>query len=390
MIILVSGGSLVLADEVTPTPTPSVEVTPTPSTSSGPTPSASATPTPAPSDTPIPTPTPTPTPMPTETATPSPSISPTPSVAPTPTPSAGSTGSPQAGSGPSGPTPTISPSPIPEISPEKPKDNIPPQAINDLQVRQAGIKSADISWTTPFDNNEVTGYDVRISLNPINESNWSGAIQLPGGSAPHKAGQTEVVTLGDLPRNATIYAVVRSYDGSGNISALSNVLQITTRGSLQRGNVAGVNTGANSSTSSEQEPLSPVNSGVVRMILQKAGTNITTPEDLIFVNFINKDTGVSLGGAAISGVLAMALPAGTYMVKLILPPHLVAADALPTFEVRDGTDVDLGVIRLTSTADDFAASVDQPQGIGRALAFIIQLLFEILKQLKEISGKLGK
>src|SRR3989344_2050903 len=368
-ISMILGGSLAFAEETTPSPTLSVEATPV--------------------ATPAPTPTPTSTPTIEQSNNLTISPSPTP-LEPTPAPVASGSFSPSPTPTPS---PALTPTGTPEVEPprevqpqtEKPKDNIPPQTINDLRIEHAGIKSADISWTAPFDNNGVNGYDIRISLNPINEANWLAAIQLPGGSAPHKAGEKELITLGDLPRNATIYAAVRSHDSSGNMSGLSNVIQVITRGGQPNRNPAEANIGANSLPDSEQKPLSPINSGVVRLVLQivgatgDAGAEITVPEDLIFVNFINQDTGVSLGGAALNGVLAIAVPAGRYSVKLILPPHLAVADALLAFEVRDGVDVDLGVIRLISLSDNFAASVDQPQGVGRALGFIIKLLFEILK-----------
>lgn len=263
-----------------------------------------------------------------------------------------------------------------------PSDITPPRSIRNLQLQHVGMKSADITWTTPSDNDVVAGYDIRISLHPIQISNWSTAIQLPIGITPHEAGEVELATLGDLPQNASIYAAVRSYDRAGNISDISNVIRVTTHGSAQNNIPAGVGGEA-------QIPLSPTNDAVVRMLLQISGVTNTVPEDLIFVNFINLNTGVSVGGAAVNGVVALSIPSGKYAVKLILPPYLVAGDVLPTFEVDEGADVDLGIVRLIATSDSFSESVDQPKGIGGALGYIVELLLEILKQLKEISGKLG-
>ena len=274
---------------------------------------------------------------------------------------------------------------VPNLSPDVvnlQSDITPPRTIRNLQLQHVGIKSADITWTTPSDNDVVAGYDIRISLHPIQISNWSSAIQLPIGITPHEVGGMEIATLGDIPQNTAIYVAVRSYDRAGNISDISNVVRVMTHGSVQNNISAGVGSEA-------QIPLSPTNGAVVRMLLQIAGVTNTVPEDLIFVNFIDLNTGVSVGGAAVNGVVALSIPSGKYAVKLILPPYLVAGDVLPTFEVNEGTDVDLGIVRLIATSNSFSESVDKPKGVGGALRYIIELLLEILKQLKEISGKLG-
>lgn len=275
---------------------------------------------------------------------------------------------------------------MPNLSPDVvniQSDITPPRTIRNLQLQHVGMKSADITWTTPFDNDVLAGYDIRISSHPIQISNWSTAIQLPIGITPHGVGEAELATLGDLPQNTTIYVAVRSYDRAGNISDISNVVRVTTQGSTQNNISVGVG------NDQAPIPLSPTNGAVVRMLLQIAGVTNTVPEDLIFVNFINLNTGVSVGGAAVNGVVALSIPSGKYAVKLILPPYLVAGDVLPTFEVNEGTDVDLGIVRLIATSNSFSESVDKPKGVGGALRYIIELLLEILKQLKEISGKLN-
>jgi hypothetical protein len=99
------------------------------------------------------------------------------------------------------------------------------------------------------------------------------------------------------------------------------------------------------------------------------------------VNFINKRTGVSTGGAVTDGMLAMEIPAGEYTVKLILPPTLNVADELPTFDIEEGGDVDLGIVRLTPSG--------MAENTDGSLSFVIKLLFEIIKLLQEILTKLG-
>lgn len=113
-------------------------------------------------------------------------------------------------------------------------------------------------------------------------------------------------------------------------------------------------------------------------------------EDLVFVNFINKSNGLSFGGVAQNGILSLALPAGSYAIKMLTPPNYTSPGFLPAFEITDGNAVDLGVIKLEAAEGNSKVSIEPPGGVAKALAFIIQLLFEILKELKDIAGKLNK
>lgn len=347
--------------------------------------SPEATATSTPPDTPPPTATSTPsdTPPPTATSTQSTSTSTATSTA-TSTPVAGESATSTLSETASEEEPILEPMPEPEPEPEVPPDSQPPGRISDVSLQWVSAKSADISWRAPSDNDEVAGYDFRISLNPITESNWNETIQLSGGSKPKNPGEKEVVGLTDLPSGKTIYFAVRSFDRAGNMSEISNVLEFTTRQNQNQ------ETGIRNQESVSANPaaLTPKNAGTVRLVLQTPEGGV--PDDLIFVNFVNTANGLSFGGMVIDGILAIGLPEGNYRIKMILPANFEPPLNLPLITVSQGEDVDLGVLRLREGigGSDFLASVEAPGGIGRALAFIIQLLFEILRQLKEILAKL--
>lgn len=262
-------------------------------------------------------------------------------------------------------------------------DNVAPASINDLRVIRISAKSADIGWTAPGDNVKVTGYDIRISRAPIDESNWPQAIQLPKGANANDAGAQEVVGLSDLPSDATIYVAIKARDAAGNQSALSNLISFATEKE---------ETAVAADENGNDLPLTPQNDGVAKIILSMPDGSV--PQELIFVNFINQSNGLSFGSAVVNGLASVALPAGRYAVKLILPSNLSAPDSIPAFSIADGAAINLGVFKLNSGSnnDSIAASLANQggNGIARILSFIVQLLFEILKQLQEISGKIGR
>lgn len=110
-------------------------------------------------------------------------------------------------------------------------DTTPPAAISDLSVGDFGPTFADIFWTAPGDD-DITGqaklYDIRRSMNPINDSNWNSAIKLTGEPIPTLAGTVQNYLAIGLNPGTTYYFAVRSTDEAGNESALSNVVSVTT------------------------------------------------------------------------------------------------------------------------------------------------------------------
>lgn len=95
----------------------------------------------------------------------------------------------------------------------------------------ANDTSVTLSWVATGDDS-LTGtgaaYDVRYSTAPINASNWASATQASGEPAPAVAGTTQTFRVNGLSRQTQYYFAARLSDEAGNISALSNVLTVTT------------------------------------------------------------------------------------------------------------------------------------------------------------------
>ena len=248
--------------------------------------------------------------------------------------------------------------------------------------------SIDLAWTVPHDDTGIAGYDIRISNEYITQGNWERAIQLAGGGGDHKEGETEVKTLSNMPPEKTLFIGVKSYDAGGNMSDISNILQAQTK-EREKNTPSVIQPIATDTTNAaSQQPLTPHNQGTARMVIKTPSGGV--PEDLIFINFINTESGLSFGGSAIDGLLATELPKGKYKIRMLLAPQYAEPRSLAKFEITDGASVDLGVITLEpGTAANFAQTAEAKGGIAKILGFIVQLLFEILKQLKAIVAKVG-
>jgi hypothetical protein len=83
-----------------------------------------------------------------------------------------------------------------------------------------------IQWTAPGDDGATgtaSSYDLRWSFSPINEGNFSSAIQVPGVGAPQPAGSPEQVVFPGLLQETTYYFALKSTDNANNLSPLSNL-----------------------------------------------------------------------------------------------------------------------------------------------------------------------
>jgi hypothetical protein len=95
---------------------------------------------------------------------------------------------------------------------------------------QAQNRAYVLRWTAPGDDStfgRATAYDIRWSLFPITNKNWSGATAVPGVPAPSAPGAQESLSLYWLNPNLTYYFGIVTLDDQGNASRLSNVLTIT-------------------------------------------------------------------------------------------------------------------------------------------------------------------
>ncbi len=110
-------------------------------------------------------------------------------------------------------------------------NTIAPAAVTDLAVSNSGETSVTLTWTAPGDDlgtgGAVTSYDLRYSTDPIDTSSWSLATPVTTGT-PSQPGQTDTVTVTELSPGTTYYFALTSDDSAGNVSDLSDVLQVTT------------------------------------------------------------------------------------------------------------------------------------------------------------------
>lgn len=109
------------------------------------------------------------------------------------------------------------------------KDTKAPDGIKNLAV--ASVSGAD--WTLTFtatgdDGNKglAAKYDVRVSDAPITAQNFYQATVVVTGDSPQAPGSQETVDLSDLDPSKKWFAAIRVEDESGNISPLSNVLEL--------------------------------------------------------------------------------------------------------------------------------------------------------------------
>ncbi|MEM2991126.1 MAG: fibronectin type III domain-containing protein, partial [Halobacteria archaeon] len=106
-------------------------------------------------------------------------------------------------------------------------DNIPPARITDLHIILCDESTIVLGWSAPGDDGHMgicSGYEIRYSLTPITPLTWSSAYELPNPPEPDVAGTAQTYTATGL-RSGTRYCFgIRSYDDSGNISELSNIV----------------------------------------------------------------------------------------------------------------------------------------------------------------------
>ncbi len=110
-------------------------------------------------------------------------------------------------------------------------DTTAPNAITDLTVISPTSNSLTLQWTVPYDSsmNGVTGYDIRFSTSPINDTTaFNNATQLPFTSLSDTAGATETYLVNGLAFSTQYYFSIKSRDVWNNWSALSNNANGTT------------------------------------------------------------------------------------------------------------------------------------------------------------------
>ena len=285
-------------------------------------------------------------------------------------------------------------------------DTSPPSNINDLMAESVGSKSLTVTWTVPQDDSgKISGYEVRLSKTPLNESNWDQAITFPGSPSNSTSGGTDKMEFGSLPEDTTVYIALKSYDASGNKSSISNLVQATTKSRVftldeiraqSRGNLnpQGLDGNSISSALSSSGNTGQVLAfGTVKLIIKTPdGLPISFP---VYVNFINSSTGLSYGGPTINGIASYKIPVGDYYTKMIILDTNFKEPTLPViFQLKADEDKDLGLATLTVVGiqDDTALllkSTETTGGIAKMLVLIVKLLGDILFTLQKVAIKLN-
>jgi formylglycine-generating enzyme required for sulfatase activity len=118
-----------------------------------------------------------------------------------------------------------------------PVDEEPPSPVSDLRVSGSTPTSVTLTWTAPPDNSEagVEAYDIRYSTfgSAITESAWDALTAIASPPAPSAAGARDTVIAEDLADLTRYHFALRSLDGSGNRSSLSNVVSVDTRSRVE-------------------------------------------------------------------------------------------------------------------------------------------------------------
>ena len=114
-----------------------------------------------------------------------------------------------------------------------PTDIIPPATVTDLAAGGETEHAITLSWTAPGDDGsagQATTYDVRYSMQPITEVKWDAATPVAVPFAPAQAGAHEELTVGSLESRVVYNFALKTSDLAGNLSGLSNVVDLETAG----------------------------------------------------------------------------------------------------------------------------------------------------------------
>lgn len=111
----------------------------------------------------------------------------------------------------------------------------PPSAINDLTTSNGPTEnSATLSWTAPgaFDNEGLAqNYLIRVSTSPITEENFDDPDNLQFVKTARFPGTIEEFRVTGLSPQTEYYAAIKTRNGYGGISEISNTINFATDGS---------------------------------------------------------------------------------------------------------------------------------------------------------------
>ena len=118
-----------------------------------------------------------------------------------------------------------------ELVPPPLPDAVAPAAVMDLAASNPDSMRLDLTWTATGDDGMVgqaTAYDIRYSTSPITVGNWDAATPVANPPAPAAPGTTETFTVTGLSPLTLYYFALKVRDEGGNMSELSNVVNLST------------------------------------------------------------------------------------------------------------------------------------------------------------------
>ena len=113
-------------------------------------------------------------------------------------------------------------------------DITPPSSITSLYGTSPNFDAVRLTWQAVSDDGvlplPLANYDIRLSLSPINESNWDSATPLNHSITPLMDGNLQVLNIDGLNMETFYYFAIKGIDQAGNISNLSNTISVRTLG----------------------------------------------------------------------------------------------------------------------------------------------------------------
>lgn len=110
----------------------------------------------------------------------------------------------------------------------------PPIPVTDLQLKEEPAEtSLWLKWTAPgahWDEGTASAYDMRYSQSEITESSFSSAATVSSLPAPGPSGSKDSVQVNGLSNSTQYYFALKSSNGVGQTSSISNVVSIITAG----------------------------------------------------------------------------------------------------------------------------------------------------------------
>jgi len=112
-----------------------------------------------------------------------------------------------------------------------PVNAVPPAQITDLAITRVDATALTVSWTAPGDDEHegtAATYDIRVSDQEIDSTNWDTATTYPTPPTPNAAGTRQSWEIRDLASAHTYWVAIRTFDAKNNASLLSTPVSATT------------------------------------------------------------------------------------------------------------------------------------------------------------------